>query len=214
MTQNDNKNRKKAAIDNFLYHYKIHLIFGICFLLIIGGMTYSIIGNQLEKRKLAQLPAATIDILLFGDYKFGSDLPSLENKVKKTFPAWQTIDLKVEYAPHDSGSYEDIAAMQRSIAVLHTEKPDIYIFDKNQFDKFINDGSFVQLEAHFSNEAKQITYKMEDDEQVHVYGIDITDSHLFEELETEDITKIAVISSKTEKLDKAIEFIQKAMPND
>lgn len=214
MTQQEQKNRRKAAIENFLFHYKIHLIFGICFLLIVGGMTYSIIGNQLEKRKLAHLPPATIEILLFGDYKFGSDLQALENNIEETFSAWETIDLKVEYAPHDSGSYEDIAAMQRSLAVLHTEKPDVYIFDEHQFDKFINDGTFVQLDEHFSNEANHITYKREDDDQTHVYGIDITDSHLFEELETEDITKIAVISSKTEKLEKAIEFIQKAVPNE
>lgn len=201
----------KKRMDNFFYHYKLHTIIGFILLIFIGSVIYTTTNNQIENYQAKDLPPADIEILLFGDYKVGIEQAILENNLQATFPEWETINLSIEYAPSDTASHEDIAAMQRSLAVLHTETPDIYIFDRSQFDKFIEDGTFTRLDDYFSDEKRFVTYQKQVDEQPYVYGIDITDSPIFSEIEISEKDKIAIISNKTLVLDNALHFIKQAI---
>lgn len=211
MNQKKTKDSFQKKLDNFFYHYKYHVIFGFILLIFIGSILYTTTNNQIENQQEKNLPRADIEILLFGDYKVGIEKEILEKKLHNTFHEWKTIDLQIEYAPFDTTSYEDLGAMQRSMAVLHTEKPDVYIFDRHQFDKYIEDGTFVQLDEYFDDEKNFLKYQKQGDDHPYVYGIDISNSQLFNDIEIIDKDKIAVISNKTEELDNALHFIEQAL---
>lgn len=206
----ENKNSLFKKIDNFFYHYKVHVLVGALILIFIATFAYSIISNMLEERKIAKEPTA-LQVLMFGDYKIGNQLPLLEANLRDAFPDWDKVNIIIEYVPSDTNSYEDISAMQRGTLTLYSEKPDIYIFDRHEYDKFIEPGSFIKLDAHFTDNESLIKAKKENDTEAHAYAIDITDSNLFSNLEINSIEKIALISQTSERQANALEFIESAL---
>lgn len=199
-----------SKIDNFFYHYKLHMFLGTVGLIIIIWMAYSIIGNMIEEKRIENQPTS-LNVLMFGDYKIGNQYPLLEENLKAAFPEWEPVRINIEYVPTDSESFEDIAAMQRSVAILYSENPDIYVFDQNEYDKFLEAGTYERLDDYFPDQAEAIWVQKENDTEEHVYGIDITDSKLFANLEINSIEKIAVINDQSERIETAIEFLQRAL---
>lgn len=205
-----NKDSVSKKLDNFFYHYKVHVIFGTIGLIVVSSIIYSIITNKIEEKRLANEPIA-LEILIFGDYKIGNQEADLEKNLEIAFPDWEKIRFKIEYVPTETDSFEDIAEMQRGVAVLHTERPDVYIYDRHEFEKFFDAATYVQLDDYFTDEAILVKAQGRHDSEEHVYGIDITDSKLFSNLEINTVDKIAVISDTSERQENAIEFIKKAL---
>lgn len=196
-------------LQNFFYHYKYHVIIGLMLIILAASFIYTIIDNQIEKAREANQPSADLDIMIFGSYET-EDFSSLENKIKQRFPKWERVNVEFVYAPHAPESQLDIAAMQKSQAIIHVSKPDIYIFDPHHFYKFVESGPFLKLDPdqnEWVSERLQF-YQKEDDEQGHAYGLDITGYELFDGYEIEGEEKIAVIRTDAENKENALRFLR------
>lgn len=204
----------KNKLNNFFYHYKLHLIGGIILTIIGGFLIYSIIDAQIENYRESKLPPPEIEMMLFGDFFEQTDLTPMEEKIYNMFPDWERVKIELVYSPIDFETEYDIAAKQKSMALLAIEKPDMYIFDMHSFEMFIEDAVFAQLDAFESKEGtedKWLLYQLEDDDKEHIYGIDLTDSDLFSGLEIEQDKKIAVILENSENFDNAMELLLKVV---
>lgn len=205
--------RKKA--ENFFYHYKNIVIFGGILLILFGSLLYTLIDSQIEKRKEANLPPASLEVMFFGDY-VDEDLALFDQKILDLFPAWDSVNSEIIYAPSDANSQMDMAAMQKSVVIMATETPDIYILDKNHYEKFMDLAPFLaldQLEEKLPNDNVQEShlnyFQKESDDHERLYGIDLIDHKLFKGLAMENDNKIAVILSGSENEKNALDFLLK-----
>jgi hypothetical protein len=204
------KDPLKKRIGNFFYHYRAHLIFGIIGAIIIGTFSYSFINGQIDKRREANKPPADLKILLFGTYP-EEDLTPLETRILDKFTNWKDVDIEFVYSPVELNSELDLGAMQASRIKLATTEPDLYIFDLYHLELFMEEGAFYSLDK-IKNESSHTEdrwylYKLMDDEEKHIYGIDISDLDLFSDLAIESNEKIVVMRLDTKNEENALEFL-------
>src|SRR5699024_6311938 len=168
------KDPLKKRVEEFFYHYKTHLILGIIGVIIIGSLGYSLINGQIEKAKEANKPPANLNIMLFGDYP-DEELTQLEQNILNQFPTWDNVDVQLVYSPIEINSEFDIGSLQKSRLELATSEPDLYIFDLYHLDLIMEEGVFYALDE-FENEPspedRWHLYKLTDDAEEHIYGID------------------------------------------
>lgn len=199
----------KKRIGEFFYHYRTHLIFGILGAIIIGSLGYSLISGQIEKIREANKPPADLNMMFFGDYP-DDELTSLEDRILGEFPDWDEVDIQNVYSPIEVSSEFDIGSIQKSRIELATSEPDLYIFDEYHFELFMEEGMFFPLDE-FENEQhtedRWHMVKLMDDEEKHIYGIDISDLDLFSNLAIERFDKIAVMRLDAKNEDNALEFL-------
>lgn len=205
--------RKK--VDNFFYHYKNLVIFGGLTLILVISLLYTLVDSQIEKRKEANLPPPSLEIMIFGDY-VDEDLSLLNQRIIDLFPAWESVKSEIIYAPSEADSQMDMAALQKSVVIMATETPDIYILDKNHYEKFIDQAPFLaldQLDEKLPNDhvlkAHLKYFQREEDDREHLYGIDLINNDLFQGLAMENENKIAVILADTMNEDNALDFLLK-----
>ena len=196
-------------IGEFFYHYKNHLIFGFIGALIIGSLGYSFINGQIEKAREANKPPANLNIMFFGDYP-EEELTPLQDRILDKFTTWDDVGLQLVYSPIEINSEFDIGSLQKSRVELATSEPDLYIFDKHHFDLFMEDGAFYALddfddEQH--TEDRWYLNQLMDDEENHIYGLDISDLDLFADLAIEPFEKIAVMRLDAKNEENALEFL-------
>lgn len=207
------KSSFRENLGHFFHYYKFHLIFGILTIFLIGSFANSLIQGQIEKKKEASKPPANIEIMFFGNYQ-EEDFSSLENRIQKFFPQWERIKLELVYAPIEIDSDLNIGEMQTSRVKLATAKPDIFILDLHHYNTFIVDGLFLpldQLENELQTEDKWLLYQQEDDNRMHIYGIDLTHHELFTELAMASDEKIAIVRTNAMNKDNALEFLSKLL---
>lgn len=203
--------RKKA--DNFFYHYKYHVIFGLLLIILAGSFLYTFIGNQIGEALESGKSGADIEIMLFGDYE-DEDLSPLKDKIKDLFPDWEQVDIDLVYAPSKAHSQEDMATMQKNQVTMAKAKPDLYIFDLHYFNQFLDNGPFLALDQ-FENigqaEGNLQIHQQESDDREHIYGIDLTNNELFSGLKIAADEKIAVIRSKSKRKQNALALMQEVL---
>lgn len=203
----------KKRLGEFFYHYKTHLIFGIIGALIIGSFGYSFVNGQIEKAREANKPPAALNVMLFGNYP-DEDLTLLKDRILEKFTAWNDVDIQLVYSPIETNSEMDMGAIQKSRIELATSEPDLYIFDLYHLELFMEEGVFFSLDA-FKNEPhtenRWHLYQLTDDEERHIYGIDISDLDLFSVLAIEPLEKVAVMRVDAKNEANALEFLHKIL---
>lgn len=199
----------RKRVGEFFYHYKNHVIFGIIGAIILGTFGYSIINGQIEKAREANKPPANLNIMVFGDYP-DEELTVLEDRILERFTSWDDVDIKLVYSPIETNSEFDIGAIQKSRIELATSQPDLYIFDLHHLDLFMEEGVFFSLDE-FRNEPhtedRWHQYKLKDDEEMHIYGLDISDLDLFTGSAIESFEKVAVMRLDAKNEDNTLEFL-------
>lgn len=207
----------KKKVENFFFHYKAHVIFGTLALIIFVSFAYTLIDGQIEKKRLANLPPPQLEVMMFGEYS-DEDLSVVEERTLELLPDWDNVTFEIVYAPGETSSEFDIGALQKSVVIMATERPDMYIFDVNNYQKFIDDGPFLalnELNGELPNDnisESQLKYfQQETDDLETLYGIDLIDHELFQGLAMEDKNKIAFIREGSDNEEYAIEFLSKVI---
>lgn len=89
--------------------------------------------------------------------------------------------------------------MKKSMISLFTDHPDMYVVDRLNFNKLMNQGALLKLnelegslDPSFAAD-KMVWGKSEEDLEEYLYGIDISDSPIFNNVQITGTVKIAVI---------------------
>ncbi|GIP52133.1 MULTISPECIES: molecular chaperone DnaJ [Paenibacillus] len=213
-------------IDDFFRLHKTKVIIGI---IAVAALIFGInafIDHREEQKRLAALPPIDLSIMFVGNYMSdqsqGGD-EGLEKAMTAQFPEWKRLKVVLTYLPSqgEGGGMTDIAFQQKAMAVVATEKPDVYILDENSFNWLGGGGALMNLDSVANGVLKPllkednlIKGREEEETEEHIYGIRVTDSPLAKQLPLAMQDMIITLRYESENQDKAIHFIEKYLdPN-
>ncbi|PYG88122.1 hypothetical protein LY28_01453 [Ruminiclostridium sufflavum DSM 19573] len=211
--------RKKA--DNFFHYYKFHILISIIVLIIIGMSVKSFVYRVEPDIRLGMI----------GEIN-SSGFDVLGEKIKENVPEIKEIAFDSATYTDSYADPQEYANVSKIMVLLSASDTDLYILNKFAYDNYADDGVFMPLEdiakdlgidASKSNylktraveewedpkldqkERKVIKYR---DEEPKLYGIDITDSDFFKDIDVVGPEKILVIRSDAEKLDLILKLVK------
>ncbi len=208
-------------IDDFFRIHKTKVIIGIIAVVaLVFGIT-AFINHREEQKRLAALPPIDLSIMLVGNYMSDQDQggdEGLEKAMTDQFPEWKRLKVMLTYLPPSGGSggTADMAFQQKAMAVVATEKPDVYILDENSFNWLGGGGVLEQLDTEANGVLKPLLTdsnlmkgRAEEETEDHIYGIKVTDSTLAKQLPLAMQDMIVTVRIGSKNKDKAIHFIER-----
>lgn len=208
-------------VDDFFRLYKFHVIISVIAVIVLIFGINAFIDHREEQKRLAALPPIDLSILYIGNFitnDASGRTDELEKAMTEQFPEFQRLSIQLNYLPPEGegAGGANIAYQQKAMAILATERPDIYIMDKSTIEWIGRSGVLQNLDAEAEGVLKPllttnnaIKVQTEDDTTEHIYGIDVSNSPLFNQLPIGKQEAIVTIRDGSNSLDKAILFIQR-----
>jgi hypothetical protein len=214
--------------ENFFRLYKTHTIISIIVLLVVifGGKA---LYDQWQERKYeATLPPVDVRIMFLGNYESQDSSgknEELKQEIIKRYPAWKRVEAEIVYLPSTGGTDGgalDMSYMQRAMAMLAADHPDILIMDDATFEWIGQQSGLQNLESFIKsaglplddNRLKRMTNPESGQELI--TGIDITDTDFATELPIHSnqmiVGTLGQDDSKTKSTD-FVEFLLKQITN-
>lgn len=191
---------------------------------IVALTTY--LNHREEQKRLAALPPIDLSLLYIGNFmvddKNGGE-EAYEKALLQQFPEFKRFGLNFTYMPpanKDGLTGDALAYQQKAFTVIATERPDIYITDQTTFEWVGNMGAFKSLDEEVAGRWKSLvteenTLKLvnEEDQKEHIYGIDLSDNPLFNELPLYKDKAILTIRDGGSNIEKSVQFIEHFLQN-
>jgi len=205
-------------IDHFLHYYKYYLLGAAALVLLVGFGVKTYLDRQAEREALAKLPPADLTVSFFGEFYADSGVPSdpkpVEDALLSRFPEWKRIAVTVTFVPEEPKTEFDVALLQKSVIALMTEKPDLYIVDRINFEKLARQGAFRPLDEAAFAQLKAppevlLSETPEGESTPHVFGVDLTKTPLAETVPLRGKTMIAAVRADAQHPDNAVRFIER-----
>ncbi|MGG4553736.1 molecular chaperone DnaJ [Paenibacillus humicus] len=202
-------------IDDFFRVYRTHVIVGIIAVVVLIFGINAFADYRAEQKRIAALPPLDLSILLIGNFavdEASNGEEALEQAILKQFPEWNRVDLQITYVPEQG----EMVYRQKAMAVIATEKPDLYVIDKPTFDWISGGGGFKNLQAESEGvlspvlpDHAALRAQAEEDPEPQVYAIDLTSSELADQLPLFKKEMIAAVGWNEERYDNVILFIKR-----
>lgn len=208
-------------VDDFFRLYKFRVIISVIALIVLIVGINAFINHREEQKRLAALPPIDLSVLYIGNFitndNGGGGTAELEKAMIEQFPEFKRFSVNLSFLPPEGADSSDFAYRQKAMAILATERPDIYIVDKSTLEWIGGGGGVLQnLDTEAEGVLKPllttnntIKTRTEDDTTDHIYGIDVSNSPLFNQLPLSKQEAIITVGAGSKNFDKAIMFIQK-----
>ncbi|GAF64192.1 hypothetical protein BTS2_1084 [Bacillus sp. TS-2] len=209
---------KKDKIAHFFRYYKLHTIGVIIGVIIIISVINMVVDHRQEQKELASLPPLDVEIMYYGSF-FPSRLSANEEaeqqvsqNIEDSMPTWNRVNTILNYNTTELNESTDVGMQQRSVVILATERPDMYVMDEGTFRLHVPDQAFYtfdqeELEAVGIEEDRLYFAQAEEDTEEKIYGVEIS-AQAFDGLDTIEGEKmIAIIRNDAENLENALEFV-------
>ncbi|WP_416147519.1 hypothetical protein ACM26V_14925 [Salipaludibacillus sp. HK11] len=207
-----------GKIKHYVYYYKFHVI-GILFVVIFAGLLINtFVEDRIEKSRLAALPDPDFEVLVLGSFDFPEEnISSLEAAIKSEFSDWENVKVTVEHslAGADSQAQLDYAERTVLLMTLREEQPDIYLVDENHYDILFDYELYSPLNIDDDLDENTADHLLRFDRleggSEQLYGVDLAESDLFNDLELGRNEIIASIREESEKHEEALQLIEKLL---
>ncbi|MNJ46101.1 hypothetical protein D3C77_412240 [compost metagenome] len=212
---------KAEKTDDFFRINKTKIFLSIIGVVVIIAGLFAFMNHREEQKRLAALPPIDLSILYVGNFMVDEQnggIESLEKALLSQFPDFKRLQLDITYLPptNEAGvSGADMAYQQKAMAILATERPDIYVMDDATFEWIGKSGIFKNLDEEtqdnwksWVSEATALKVINEDEQKEHVYGIDVSENALFNQLPLYKEKAILTIRDDSENMDKALKFVE------
>lgn len=204
-------------MDHFWRYYRFHTLGVIAAIALIVYGVISFMNYREEQERLANLPPVDLNISFMGNYMLKADAPKeepIEKALLTAFPEWKRFIAAVTFVPADEQM--KFAYLQKAVLILSTEHPDVYIMDREIFEWIGKQDMLLNLDNDVSGELKPlmkdgvaVKLKTNEDTEEHVYGIDLSNSALVDQVPLYKESMIIGIRLDSKNPDKAKEFIKK-----
>lgn len=209
---------KAQKIDHFWRYYKYHTLGVIAAIALIIYGIFSYMDHLEEKERIANLPPASLEISFMGNYYMKQEVKeedALETALLPMFPEWERYIASLTTIPKDDAS--KFAYLQKAVILLASEKPDVYIADKETFLWIGINDMFVPLDDLIESgelkglvsEDQMLKYSTESVPAEHVYGIDLSKTKLAKDLPLYEQELFIGIRVDSQRKDNALHFIKK-----
>lgn len=212
--------RKRA--DNFFHYYKYHILIGIIALIILGFTIHSFV-TRVE-------PDITIGLL--GEVNQDAT-DSFKQKIVKNVPEIKEVAFDSALISNNYNDSQSYAYIQKAMVLLAASDIDLFLVNKYAYDNYANSGPFMALDGiakelnldvskseylklrvveeweeptnNTKQERKPKTYS---DAEPKLYGIDVTNSEFFKDINVIGPEKILVVRVDPKKYDLVLKLIK------
>lgn len=211
--------RKKA--DNFFHYYKFHILISIIVIIVVA-LTVKSFVTRVEP---------DITIAFMGEVN-QQEFDTVGTKIKQSIPEIKEVSFDSAVLTDNYNDPQAYAYMSKAMVLLAASDTDLFIVNKYAYDKYANSGPFMELEevakelnidvtasdylklrvvdewdepTNENEERKVKTYK---DAQPKLYGIDVTNSEFFKDVNVIGPEKILVVKVEPENRDLILKLIK------
>ena len=215
----------KKKVDNFFHYHKYHILVALAVVIIIASTVYSIV-TKVE-------PDITIGIL--GEVHEQST-DTLKQKITKSIPEIKEVALETVLLSDRINDPNTHMYIQKAMIVFSASDTDVFLLSKYVFDQYASDGAFMALDdvaRDFKIDVKSSDYlklkvvedwnqpqdpnekrtvKSYRDSEPKLYGIDVTNSEFFKDVDVlgpEKILAVRVEPENFELIKKLIKIFTK-----
>lgn len=200
-------------LDHFWRYYKFHTFGAIALIALIIYGIVSYIDHREHEKYLASLPPIDLDVSFMGTFmeQDGSDTEAVNQSMLKSFPDWKRMQSNIIFVPGDDAN--QYAYLQKALVTLISEKPDVYIMDRFMFEWIGGQDVLMKLEdipelSEAAGGELGLELKTEANPAGAVYGFDMSESQLFDDIPLLKEDLIIGIRQGAERTDNAIRFIK------
>lgn len=204
---------KKLGIDqkkfeNFIHYYKFHILGGIVTVAILVSLIVNIVTKV----------DPDLNVAFVGSI-FYENTEAFEEKVMEGMPDLKAIGTDSAIIFDGMDGQMEYASNMKLVVLFAGADTDVFLIDKNQFEKYANQGAFENLgeldrELRFEeNGVKVYKIKTESDKEEQIYGIGLTDNALLRESGIKGKEIIAAIRINSKHHDKAVDLIKYLLNN-
>ncbi len=204
--------RKK--VDNFFHYHKYHILISIIAVIIIAASVYSIVTKV--------KPDITIGIL--GEvHEQATD--TFKQKITKSLPEIKEVGLETVMLSNRINDPNSSMYIQKAMVLFAASDTDVFLLSKYVFDQYASDGAFMamddiardfRIDTESSNYLKlkvveewnqpqdpkeKRTVKSYRDAEPKLYGIDVTNSEFFKDVDVLGPEKILAVRAEPENFD-------------
>lgn len=192
---------KKAA--NFFYYYKFHILIIVIAVLMVGFFVKDIV-TRVEPE---------LNVIVAGEF-YTQQTESLAESMKSELSGVKEISLQLLYLSDNSQSQQDYAVQMKFITLMAAGDIDIFVLDRNTFEKYASQGAFLPLDENAVDirpeliKDKGYIIKDNDSGEEHLFGINVSQSALLSDLQSPGDEKIVAVRNNAKHLDKALKLLQ------
>lgn len=211
--------RKKA--DNFFFYYKFHILISIVAIIVI----------VLTVRSFVIRVEPDITIGLLGEVN-QDGFDALGTKIKENIPEIKEVAFDSAMMTDNYNDPQAYAYMQKAMILISVSDTDLFLLNKYAYDKYANSGPFMKLEDVAKelkidvSASEYLKLKVVDeweetdidaverkpktfiDVQPRLYGIDVTDSEFFKDINVMGPEKILAVKVEPENRDLILKLIK------
>ncbi len=211
--------RKKA--DNFFHYHKYHILIGIVAVILIVYSVYSIV-TRVE-------PDITIGLL--GEVNYESQ-DKFKEKIVENIPEIKEVAVDSAVLSGNHNDQQSYAYLQKAVVLISASDIDLFLVNKYAFDNYAKNGAFMALDdvakeldidaskseslklrvvdewedpAGPTDQPKPKTYA---DAEPRLYGIDISGSEFFKDIDVIGPEKILVVRVQPKNYDLVLKLIK------
>lgn len=199
---------KKAGIDekkarNFFYYHKFHILAAIVIVVIIGSFVSSIVNNV----------EPDLNIIIAGEIQV-NDIDAMKETIINTLPNIKEVSIDPIFLSSDPKSQIDLSMKTKFITLIAAGDLDVLILDRTNFEDLGKKGAFLDLDYLADQKVidketnKKNILKEEESGEEHLYGIDVTNSPLLKNIDTQGKELIAVIRANCKHYENSLSFIK------
>ncbi|AZK47867.1 molecular chaperone DnaJ [Paenibacillus lentus] len=206
-------------IDDFFRIYRTRVIIGIIAIIVLIFGINAFVDYRAEQKRIAALPPLDLSVLIIGNFavdEMNNGEEALKQAILAQFPEWNRVDLQIVYVPEQG----EMVYRQKAMAVIATEKPDLYIIDRSTFDWISGGGGFKNLQEESNSVLSSVLpdhaalrAQAEEDPEPQVYAVDLTASELADQLPLAKKEMIAALGWNEERYDNTLLFIKRYLEN-
>lgn len=192
---------KKAR--NFLYYYKYHIVIGIVVLLTL----------ILTLRSCVMRVTPDLNVVFIGAINY-SDSDSFKQAVKAVIPEIKEVGIDGALLIEGGDAQYEYAMQMKAMTLFAAADVDVMILDRVQFEKYAPMGAFMKLDDIIDiseideDRYSKCFFKTEEDQEEHLYGVDVSSSAILEDSGITGNEKIAAISTRAKNVEKAIKLVE------
>ncbi|HHV98328.1 MAG TPA: DnaJ domain-containing protein [Clostridiaceae bacterium] len=198
----------QKKFENFIHYYKFHILGGIAALVILISIINTIVTNV----------DPDLNVAFVGSIYY-QDTEVFKEKVKDAIPDLNAVGTDSAILYEGMDGQMEIASNMKLTVLFAAAEMDVFITDKQQFDKFVQQGAFEKLdelaeELRIEEQGiKAYRAKAAEDEQEHIYGIDLTQNAFLKECGIEGEEIIGAVRVEPKHREEAISLIKYLINN-
>lgn len=197
---------KKIGVDegkakNIIYYYKYHFLLGVIGLLALGYFIYGFATNVKPDFNLTAI----------GSF-YSQDTEPIKQTIKNNISSIKEPLVEVVTITGDVNFQQEYAMQMKAVTVIAAGDIDVFIMDKDNFDKYAAGSAFASLDKLVENmnidKSRCYSAKTEDLAEEHIYGLEAGSSKLLQGIQSRTNQKIVAISARTKNYEKAVKLVE------